>query len=81
MILGRSGRIPKFMRQFLESYEHALLVHAFSRDGNLMSYSIPLVGVVDYSTVTFFLSAVATLYGLVYSATGARKGVDCSSFL
>jgi hypothetical protein len=78
---GRSGRIPKFMKQFLESYEHTLLVHAFSKDSNLASYDIPFIGLVDYSTVTFFLSVVASLYGLIYTATGARKGVDCSSFL
>jgi hypothetical protein len=75
------GGIPRFMKRFLESYEHSLLVHSFSKDGNLMCYDLPFIGPVEYSTVTFFLSAIATLYGLVYSAIGARKGVDCSSFL
>ena len=83
------------MKRFLESYEHSLLVHAFSKDGNLMCYDLPFIGLVpslppqnpslpsqvEYSTVSFFLSAIATLYGLVYSAIGARQGVNCSSFL
>ena len=90
------------MKRFLESYEHSLLVHAFSKDGNLMCYDLPFIGLVpslppqnpslpsqnpslpsqvEYSTVSFFLSAIATLYGVVYSAIGARQGVNCSSFL
>ena len=69
------------MRHFLESYEHALLVHAFSKDSNLMSFNLPLFGPVEYATITKFLSAVATLYGVVYSAIGARQGVDCTGIL
>ena len=81
VISFRSGkRVPAFMRRFLESYEHNLLVHVFSNNVQLMFYDMPFVGTVRYSTITKFLSIASTLYGLVYSAI-AGSGIECSSLL
>ena len=81
VICCRSGkRVPAFMRRFLESYEHSLLVHVFSNNVQLMFYELPFLGIVQYSTIIQFLSIASTLYGLVYSAiTGS--GIACTSLL
>jgi hypothetical protein len=72
--------VPAFMRRFLESYEHSLLVHVFSNNVQLMFYELPFLGIVQYSTIIQFLSIASTLYGLVYSAiTGS--GIACTSLL
>ncbi len=73
--------MPAFMRRYLESCEHALLVHVFSKESELLAYDVPLFGVVEYSTIKFFLSSVLTLYGLVYSLIDAKNGVPCSGLL
>ena len=80
-ICCRSGRrVPVFMRRFLESYEHNLLVHVFSNNVQLMFYELPFLGTVRYSTIAKFVSIGSTLYGLVYSAI-AGSGIECSSLL
>jgi hypothetical protein len=76
-----SHKIPPFMRRYLESFQHSLFVHVFSKESELLVYDIPLFGVVEYSTIKFFLSSVVTLYGLVYSLIGANYGVQCSGLL
>ena len=93
--------IPRFMRRYLESYEHALLVQTFSIDSNLISFALPFIGAVSFGTVSTLLSCIATLYapaphivvdfwfqmllkhryGIVYSATGARNGLQCNGLL
>jgi hypothetical protein len=69
------------MRRYLESFQHSLFVHVFSKESELLVYDIPLFGVVEYSTINFFLSSVLTLYGLVYSLIDARNGLQCSGLL